>query len=80
MSVFLMSIVEKEDRYLTDLCICKRYKISRSTVWRWIKDGVIPPPIRIGPRAVRWRLSVLVAWERTLPSGSPAFNLAKRKH
>lgn len=62
-----MSIVEKEDQYLTDLCVCKRYKISRSTLWRWIKVGHIPAPVRIGPRAVRWLLSELLIWEQRKP-------------
>lgn len=56
--------IDEEERYLTDLCICKRYKISRSTLWRWKKDGRIPPPIKIGPKAVRWKLSVLLSWEK----------------
>ncbi|WP_193085512.1 AlpA family phage regulatory protein [Halomonas sp. 3F2F] len=60
-----MSLDEEKNQYLSDLCICKRYKISRSTLWRWIKDGHMPAPVRIGPRAVRWSLSALLSWERS---------------
>ena len=26
---------------------------SRSTIWRWVKDGTLPRPVRIG-RTTRW--------------------------
>ncbi|MGP9509325.1 MULTISPECIES: helix-turn-helix transcriptional regulator [Halomonas] len=55
----------EENRFLSDLDVCKRYKISRSTLWRWIKNGHISAPLRIGPRAVRWSLSELIVWEQS---------------
>lgn len=60
-----MSLDEQKNQYLSDLCVCKRYKISRSTLWRWLKEGLIPSPVRIGPRAVRWSLSDLLTWEES---------------
>lgn len=42
----------EENRFLSDLDVCKRYGISRSTLWRWLKWGQIPAPVRIEPRAV----------------------------
>ncbi|WP_075878624.1 AlpA family phage regulatory protein [Vreelandella massiliensis] len=53
-----------EDRYLCDLEVCKRYNISRSTLWRWRSLGRVPPPVRLGPRAVRWSLQTLILWEK----------------
>jgi len=32
----------------------QRYKVSRSTIWKWEKEGVLPPAIRLGPRAKGW--------------------------
>ena len=29
---------------------------GRSTVWRWVEEGVLPPPIRLGG-LTRWKLS-----------------------
>ncbi|MGM0855858.1 MAG: helix-turn-helix transcriptional regulator [Pseudomonadota bacterium] len=52
-----------DDIFLNDLQICKRYSISRSTWWRWVSAGYAPKGVKIGPRATRWRLSVLVSWE-----------------
>ena len=30
-----------------------------STFWRDVKEGRVPPPVRISPKAPRWRLSNL---------------------
>ncbi|MGY2461747.1 helix-turn-helix transcriptional regulator [Vreelandella sulfidaeris] len=57
-----MSDFEKE-RYLRLADVCERYSISRSTWWRWINTEDAPKPVRIGPRAVRWPLRVLLNWE-----------------
>lgn len=29
--------------------------IDRSTLWRWVKDGRFPKPIKIGPNTTAWR-------------------------
>lgn len=31
------------------------WNIDPSTVWRWVKGGVLPPPIQIGPGIKGWR-------------------------
>lgn len=49
--------------FLKDLEACQRYGVARSTWWRWLSEGRIPKPVRIGPRAVRWRMDDLLAWE-----------------
>ena len=35
------------------------YGISRATVYRWIESGKLPDPIRLSPRIVGWKRSVL---------------------
>lgn len=27
---------------------------ANSTTWKYVKDGILPPPIRLGPRSVGW--------------------------
>jgi len=49
--------------FLKDTEACNRYGVARSTWWRWLSEGVIPAPVKIGPRATRWKLSDLEAWE-----------------
>lgn len=35
---------------------------SRSTLWRWCRDGRFPKPERIGPNSIAWRQSAVSAW------------------
>ena len=41
--------------------------IRRSTIYRKMKDGDFPRPVRVGPSAVRWRESDIVAWVESRP-------------
>lgn len=31
--------------------------MSKTTIWRRVEEGYLPPPIKFGPRCSRWRLS-----------------------
>lgn len=42
--------------YLRDKDLAERYGISRSTVWRWARKGLLPPPVKFGDACSRWRL------------------------
>ena len=51
----------------------ERYcQIGRSTIYRLMRAGLFPEPIRIGPRAVRWPEHELAAWlaQRPRATGS----------
>ena len=47
-------------------------RVSRSKIYRGMREGWFPAPLRIGPRSVRWRLSDLEKWldERPLAVAS----------
>lgn len=49
---------------LTDLC--EQLAVSRGTIYRWLSEGKFPPPVRIGNRAVRWRVADVEVWCRSL--------------
>ena len=36
--------------------------LARSTIYALVKAGRFPKPLRLGPRAVGWRLSDVLAW------------------
>jgi len=36
--------------------------ISRSTLWRWVRDGQIPKPIKLGKQARGWREETLLEY------------------
>ncbi|MGL6587440.1 helix-turn-helix transcriptional regulator [Aeromonas sp. FDAARGOS 1407] len=44
--------------------------LSKATIYRLIKQGAFPPQISLGPRAVAWRLSDIVAWIEQRSSNS----------
>lgn len=36
--------------------------IGKTTLWRWVRDGKLPPPIRLSRCVVGWRKSTLEAF------------------
>lgn len=43
--------------------------IGRTTLYAWIKAGIFPAPVQLGPKAVGWRVEDVRAW---LASREPA--------
>ena len=41
--------------------------INRSGIYRAMREGRFPEPLRVGPKSVRWRLSEVEAWIASLP-------------
>ncbi len=50
-------------KYLSDKYLAERYEITRATVWRWVREGKFPAPVKIGANCTRWRLSDVEKWE-----------------
>lgn len=46
--------------------ISMRYKVSRATIWRWVKEGRFPQPVKLSPWTTRWREEDLQAFEKKL--------------
>ena len=46
--------------------------LTRSTIYRLMRAGAFPEPLKIGPRAVRWRATEIESWiaERPRASGN----------
>jgi len=36
--------------------------ISGATLWRWVKTGTFPAPVKLGPRVTAWRWDEVQAW------------------
>jgi predicted DNA-binding transcriptional regulator AlpA len=36
--------------------------VSAATVWRWVKEGKFPEPVRIGSRITAWKAADVQAW------------------
>lgn len=55
------------DRYLKVRDLLKRLPISRPTIYRMVKRGDMPKPIKLGSSTV-WLESEINDWERNLAS------------
>lgn len=40
-----------------------RLPVSQATIWRWVKLGEFPKPVRLGPQTTAWRLEDVEGWE-----------------
>jgi prophage regulatory protein len=36
--------------------------IDKSTLWRWVRDGILPSPIALGPNTRAWRREDIDRW------------------
>ena len=45
--------------------------MRRSSIYRLMQTGDFPPPVRVGPAAVRWRESDITGWMESLPIAEP---------
>ena len=58
------------DRLIRRQEVEKLTGLSRSTIYRLRKLGKFPEQVRIGPRAVGWSLSEILAYIRSRPRGA----------
>jgi hypothetical protein len=40
-----------------------RLPVSCATIWRWVKLGSFPKPVRLGPQTTAWRMEDVERWE-----------------
>ncbi len=52
---------------LTSPEVCRLFGVSRTTLWKWVREGRIPEPRYIETREPRWRLGELVPLLEKLP-------------
>lgn len=58
------------DRLLTMRELTRATSLSRTTVYRMVAQGTLPPPLKIGKSRIAWRASSITRWlaERQVPS------------
>ncbi len=61
------NIREQHDILLTRRQVEARCGLSTSSIYRLMREGLFPEPIRIGRRAVRWPTSEIDEWLATRP-------------
>jgi predicted DNA-binding transcriptional regulator AlpA len=50
----MQPIISKSKHYLRERQILKLLPISRSTLWRWVRSGQFPKPIKISQGVTVW--------------------------
>jgi prophage regulatory protein len=46
--------------------VCELLSVSRSTVYKLLSEGNFPRPVRLGARAIRWKVEDINDWRRSL--------------
>lgn len=49
--------------FLSDKEVAARYSTSRPIVWRWVKSGNFPAPVKLSPGCTRWPVERIESWE-----------------
>jgi len=57
-----MMITKYDNPYQTRHQLEKLLQVSPATIYRWIKEGNFPKPLRLGANMVRWKASDIEAW------------------
>jgi excisionase family DNA binding protein len=60
------------DKLLTIDDLAALFRVSKITIARWVKQGVLPLPIRFGRRCIRWRPEDLAAHVAAMPAATTA--------
>lgn len=55
-----LSDENQPQKYVTDIFLSKRYGVTRQTIWRWAKTGILPHPKKLSPGCTRWCFSDVV--------------------
>ena len=52
--------------------VTTRYRFSRATLWRLVKDRKFPQPVKLGPKTTAWVDSELDAYDEILLAARPS--------
>lgn len=55
--------MQKQTVFFSDKALAERYQVSRQTVWRWVREGHLPKPVKIGTGSTRWPESEILKFE-----------------
>ena len=58
------------DRLLNKWAVERETSLDITTIYRRMKTGTFPQPVRVGKRRVAWRESDIAAWQANLEVGT----------
>lgn len=50
--------------YFSDKQLARRFGVHRTVIWRWVKKGNLPKPVKLSPGCTRWLGSAVEEWEK----------------
>jgi prophage regulatory protein len=50
--------------YFSDKQLAKKFGVHRTAIWRWVKKGDFPKPIKLSPGCTRWVDESIREWEQ----------------
>ena len=56
--------MQKEKKYLLKKELATRYRVSTSTIERWVSSNILPLPMRVGPNRILWDIEEITEWEK----------------
>ena len=62
--------VARADRLLNKWAVERQTSLDITTIYRKMKAGTFPQPVRVGKRRVAWRESDIAAWQAGLEVGT----------
>ena len=57
--------MQKKKKYFLKKELASRYRVSTSTIERWVNSNVLPLPIRLGPNRILWDIDEIIEWEKS---------------
>lgn len=55
---------QEKDGYTRAKAICGKYPISPASLWRKVKEGTFPKPIKLSAGITAWKNVDLIEWEK----------------
>jgi len=51
--------------YVSDRQLGTRYGVHRTAIWRWLRNGHFPEPVKLSPGCTRWLMDDVLEFEQT---------------
>lgn len=66
-------------RYLRIDEVCQLTRVSRTTIWRWTRNGLFPAKRQLGPNSIGWPANEVEAWLEGRPAKGGAQDAARQE-
>jgi prophage regulatory protein len=60
--MYMATLATKNNHLVSPDELSKMLHRSRVTIWRWIKDDILPSPVRIHGAVLGWKPDVIDQW------------------